>query len=117
MLKIGGLTTNIPFLMSLCDHKEFVNANVHTDFIPMHRNELFDESKNQIDEKAVFSAICSIFSSELVASNELADQLDPFINDSSANFWPNSFNTRKISISFTVGNKKTGMKQPRIKGS
>jgi pyruvate carboxylase len=32
---IAGLTTNIPFLLRLCRHKEFKLGNVHTNFIPV----------------------------------------------------------------------------------
>jgi hypothetical protein len=100
--------------MSLCDHKEFQNANVHTDFIPMHREELFSQSRNLIDEQAVCSAICSILSSEMFDANELADKIDPFIKESSVNFWPNSHNTRSISVVFINGNKKTGSRLLQI---
>ncbi|CAF0852041.1 unnamed protein product [Rotaria sp. Silwood1] len=38
---IGGLKTNIPFLMSLCDNKQFQLGNVHTDFIKENKDALF----------------------------------------------------------------------------
>ncbi|CAF2124270.1 unnamed protein product [Rotaria magnacalcarata] len=38
---VGGLKTNIPFLMSLCDNAQFQLGNVHTDFIKENRDALF----------------------------------------------------------------------------
>ncbi|CAF2519340.1 unnamed protein product [Rotaria sp. Silwood2] len=38
---IGGVKTNIPFLMSLCDNKQFQLGNVHTDFIKENKDALF----------------------------------------------------------------------------
>ncbi|XP_050541609.1 methylcrotonoyl-CoA carboxylase subunit alpha, mitochondrial [Daktulosphaira vitifoliae] len=37
---IAGLSTNIQFLISLCNHKELLNGNVHTGFIEEHKNVL-----------------------------------------------------------------------------
>jgi len=35
------LKTNIPFLLSLCDNKQFQLGNVHTDFIKENKEALF----------------------------------------------------------------------------
>jgi len=35
------LKTNIPFLLSLCDNKQFQLGNVHTDFIKENKDALF----------------------------------------------------------------------------
>lgn len=40
-IQVVGLNTNLPFLINLASHPEFVAANVHTDFIPQHSKELF----------------------------------------------------------------------------
>jgi len=40
---IVGLKTNIPFLLALCRHESFINADVHTDFIPEHEESLFKD--------------------------------------------------------------------------
>jgi 3-methylcrotonyl-CoA carboxylase alpha subunit len=59
--KIAGLTTNIPFIISLCDHKEFINGNVHTDFIPMHHDELFKTAQQlDIDDEVVCCSMGTI---------------------------------------------------------
>ena len=59
------MTTNIPFIISLCDHKEFQNGNVHTDFIPMHREKLFESSKQlDINDEIACSALSSILNYE-----------------------------------------------------
>ncbi|KAG8225617.1 hypothetical protein J437_LFUL004188 [Ladona fulva] len=39
--KISGLSTNVDFLIDLCNHPEFVKGNVNTDFIEDHNRELF----------------------------------------------------------------------------
>ena len=39
--QIGGLNTNIPFLMSLCDNQQFQLGKVHTDFIKENKAALF----------------------------------------------------------------------------
>nr|KAF6382836.1 methylcrotonoyl-CoA carboxylase 1 [Pipistrellus kuhlii] len=42
---IVGLHTNIDFLLRLAGHPEFKAGNVHTDFIPQHREELLPSRK------------------------------------------------------------------------
>lgn len=39
-----GLSTNINFLVNLSKHNEFEKGNVHTNFIPLHKESLFPES-------------------------------------------------------------------------
>ncbi|XP_048252386.1 methylcrotonoyl-CoA carboxylase subunit alpha, mitochondrial-like [Haliotis rufescens] len=41
---IVGVNTNIKFLLDLAAHPEFQAANVHTDFIPQHKDQLFPQS-------------------------------------------------------------------------
>ena len=40
---IVGLKTNIPFLLALCRHPSFIEADVSTDFIPDHEASLFKD--------------------------------------------------------------------------
>lgn len=40
---IVGLKNNVNFLLDLASHKQFALGNVHTDFIPQYKNELFPE--------------------------------------------------------------------------
>ncbi len=63
--KVAGLTTNISFIMSLCDHKEFIAGNVNTDFIPEHSEKLFEFTKQtEIDSEVVCCALSSILNHE-----------------------------------------------------
>jgi 3-methylcrotonyl-CoA carboxylase alpha subunit len=87
--QIAGMTTNIPFIMSLCDHKEFQAGNVHTDFIPMHKDELFESSKQlDINGEVVCCSLSTILNHE---SNLLINtSSDGFsVNESMPYFWPN----------------------------
>lgn len=69
--KISGLATNIPFIISLCDHQEFINGNVHTDFIPMHKEKLFESAKQlDIDDEVACCALSTILNYD----SELAKQ-------------------------------------------
>ena len=62
---MSGLTTNIPFIISLCDHPEFIAGNVNTDFIPEHREKLFEFSKQlNIDEETACCALGVILNHE-----------------------------------------------------
>ena len=64
--KIAGLTTNIPFIMSLCDHPEFQAGNVNTDFIPTHRDSLFKYDKQtEIDAEIACCSLSTILDHEL----------------------------------------------------
>uniref|UniRef100_A0A9L0SZS2 Methylcrotonoyl-CoA carboxylase subunit alpha, mitochondrial n=1 Tax=Equus caballus TaxID=9796 RepID=A0A9L0SZS2_HORSE len=61
---IVGLHTNIDFLLRLSGHPEFEAGNVHTDFIPRHREELLPHRKaaaNEIEDKTfqVLGDLCS----------------------------------------------------------
>jgi 3-methylcrotonyl-CoA carboxylase alpha subunit len=69
---VAGLTTNIPFIMSLCDHEQFIAGNVHTDFIPMHREKLFEPYKQAlIDDGTVCCALASILNDEASTSKSM----------------------------------------------
>ncbi len=60
--------------MSLCDHNEFIAGNVHTDFIPMHKEKLFESLKTKnVEDEIVCCSMSTLLNSE-------ADLLQPFIN-------------------------------------
>lgn len=53
--------------MSLCDHEEFKKGNVHTDFIPMHKEKLFEFAKQKnLNDKTVCCALAAILNYENV---------------------------------------------------
>jgi hypothetical protein len=92
--------------MSLCDHSEFIAGNVHTDFIPQHREQLFQgNKKNIIDENIICTSICSILNHENESYLNMKS-MDPFIANLNRPFWTNTNKSRKIGISFD--NNKTG---------
>ena len=41
MFQVVGLHTNVDFMLSLLDHPQFREGNVHTDFIAEHHQQLF----------------------------------------------------------------------------
>ena len=51
--------------MSLCDHSEFIAGNVHTDFIPQHREELFQGNKKNIINQ-LFVSIYITFNGDIL---------------------------------------------------
>lgn len=69
------MKTNIPFIMSLCDHEEFKKGNVHTDFIPMHKEKLFEFAKQaNIDNNTACCALAAILNYDK-AQNKSASNL------------------------------------------
>ncbi|KAK3926835.1 Methylcrotonoyl-CoA carboxylase subunit alpha, mitochondrial [Frankliniella fusca] len=58
---IVGLETNVNFLMTLCQHKEFQKGNVHTGFIPEYYEELFPKQNysSSLLAQAAFASILS----------------------------------------------------------
>ena len=100
-LQIAGLATNIPFLMSLCDHGEFIKGNVNTDFIATHREALFAKLSDQaaISDEIVCSALSTLMASELDAqqlssNNEAKDK-------TLTNYWTNAPMTKTYEIAFS----------------
>ena len=59
---IDGLPTNVNFLMDLASHPEFVKANVDTDFIPRHYDELFP--KREIQNETLCAAAMGVILSD-----------------------------------------------------
>lgn len=97
--KVAGLTTNIPFIMSLCDHAEFQAGNVHTDFIPMHREKLFEAAKQtEIDDETVCSALGAILHNEAEEARKISNP--SLLNEFIPNFWTNSQSQKKFSLTF-----------------
>lgn len=91
--------------MSLCEHNEFIAGNVHTDFIPQHRNQLFhSEKQSLIDSNVICSSICSILNYETESYLNLK-LFDPFIAKLSQNSWTNATKQRKIGVLFNNENK------------
>ena len=73
--KVAGLTTNIPFIISLCDHPEFIAGNVNTDFIPTHKEKLFEfATQKSIDHEADCCALATILSHEKSLFNQFTDR-------------------------------------------
>ncbi|XP_060067117.1 methylcrotonoyl-CoA carboxylase subunit alpha, mitochondrial-like [Ylistrum balloti] len=72
-----GLSTNIQFLMDLADNRHFEAADVHTDFIPQHYNELFPE--RTVSDTALCQAAVSLVIQEAdKAKDRCVNTLDPF---------------------------------------
>ena len=62
--------------MSLCDHEEFKKGNVHTDFIPMHREKLFEFAKQtHIDDETVCCALSTILNHEASSLTQKSSSL------------------------------------------
>lgn len=61
--KILGLKTNIPFLMKLSSHPEFVKGNVYTNFIPDFHEDLFP--KNELNKERIAKLAIGLIYSEL----------------------------------------------------
>lgn len=72
--KILGLKTNIPFLMKLSAHSEFVKGNVYTNFIPDFHQDLFP--KSELDKERLVKLAIGIVYSEL--NLKQAQSNDPF---------------------------------------
>lgn len=95
--KVAGLTTNIPFIMSLCDHSEFIAGNVNTDFITEHNDELFEFTKQtQIDEEVVCCSLSTILNHE----HELGKKNSTAMNEMMPNFWTNSSIEKQYKLVF-----------------
>lgn len=102
--KIAGLTTNIPFIMSLCDHREFIAGNVNTDFIAEHNDELFEFNKRtEVDDETVCCSLSTILNHE----RDLVKQKLPDVNGSVSNFWTNSCVEKEYNIVFNNQAKST----------
>lgn len=79
IFQVGGLETNINFLLSLTEHSEFRKGAVHTDFIPDHTSELF-KKKQWSEDFVVFSVFGQIFS-EFNLNSKTIGSKDPFVSE------------------------------------
>jgi 3-methylcrotonyl-CoA carboxylase alpha subunit len=74
--KLSGLITNIPFIMSVCDHHDFIEGKVHTDFIPMHKDKLFEPlNKLTIDDEVICCSLATILNRENSLMQEKTDDI------------------------------------------
>ncbi|GFY17219.1 methylcrotonoyl-CoA carboxylase subunit alpha, mitochondrial [Trichonephila clavipes] len=64
---IVGVKTNVKFLMQLANHKEFSLGNVHTDFIPQYKKEIF--TSKEPTHQNVCTALLSAISQEAKQGN------------------------------------------------
>jgi len=104
--KIAGLTTNIPFIMSLCDHSEFQAGNVNTDFITEHHDKLFEFTNQlEINDEVVCCALSTILNQETENSRLLSQ--DSSMNDSMPNFWTNSCIVKDYNLVFNNKSKSS----------
>uniref|UniRef100_A0A0N5CEV8 3-methylcrotonyl-CoA carboxylase n=1 Tax=Strongyloides papillosus TaxID=174720 RepID=A0A0N5CEV8_STREA len=65
---IGGLKTNIDFVKSVVQHKDFIKGNVYTDFIADNEKVLFSKkviSKESVIEAAIGSILISMGKSDI----------------------------------------------------
>lgn len=92
---IVGLETNVNFLLSLCQHKEFQKGNVHTGFIPDHNQELFP-TKTASSELLAQAALASILCEQNSSILNVAHSADPF--SSCSGFRLNHNLNRKVNL-------------------
>ncbi|XP_028360851.1 methylcrotonoyl-CoA carboxylase subunit alpha, mitochondrial [Phyllostomus discolor] len=91
---IVGLHTNIDFLLSLSGHPEFEAGNVHTDFIPQHRDQLLPSQKAAAKEFLCQAALGLILKEKALSDAfkvQSQDQYSPFASSSG----------RRLNISYT----------------
>ncbi|XP_024419777.1 methylcrotonoyl-CoA carboxylase subunit alpha, mitochondrial [Desmodus rotundus] len=91
---IVGLHTNIDFLLSLSSHPEFEAGNVHTDFIPQHRDQLLPSRKAAAKEFLCQAALGLILKEKALSDAfkiQSQDQYSPFASSSG----------RRLNISYT----------------
>ncbi|XP_039706486.1 methylcrotonoyl-CoA carboxylase subunit alpha, mitochondrial [Pteropus medius] len=89
---IVGLHTNIDFVHTLSGHPEFEAGNVHTDFIPQHREELLLSRKPIAKELLCQGALGLILKEKAdVFKIQTQDQYSPFA----------SSNGRRLNICYT----------------
>lgn len=74
---IVGLNTNVDFLMQLSSHPQFVEGDVHTDFIAQHYNELFP-SKPITDNLVGQAVLASILNEIKTSSSQQGCSQDPY---------------------------------------
>uniref|UniRef100_A0A9L0TKS9 Methylcrotonyl-CoA carboxylase subunit 1 n=1 Tax=Equus caballus TaxID=9796 RepID=A0A9L0TKS9_HORSE len=96
---IVGLHTNIDFLLRLSGHPEFEAGNVHTDFIPRHREELLPHRKAAANEVLCQAALGLILKEKAMSEvfkMQTQDQYSPFASSSGRRL--NTCYTRNVTL-------------------
>ncbi|KAM4042566.1 methylcrotonoyl-CoA carboxylase subunit alpha, mitochondrial [Anomaloglossus baeobatrachus] len=91
---IVGLSTNIDFLLSLSGHQAFEAGDVHTNFIPLHYDELFPPKIGTSNEMLCQAALGLILKEQLLTqefSLQWEDRFSPFASSSG----------RRINVPYT----------------
>ncbi|XP_066256590.1 methylcrotonoyl-CoA carboxylase subunit alpha, mitochondrial [Euwallacea similis] len=107
---IGGLETNINFLLQLVNHPEFQVANVYTDFIKDHQEVLL-KSYKPAKEDLILASVALI----LEEKSHETDQYNPFVAES--NFRLNHLYERKLKFTFKEENFCSIVKFTHSKGN
>ena len=109
--------------MSLCDHPEFMAGNVNTDFIPVHKEKLFEFAKQlDINDETVCCSLAAILNHENEITNrsvlnsmlikKLNSKFQLEINffsqlDQLTNFWTNSSIHKDFNLVFDNQSKSS----------
>ncbi|XP_014701723.3 methylcrotonoyl-CoA carboxylase subunit alpha, mitochondrial [Equus asinus] len=96
---IVGLHTNIDFLLRLSGHPEFEAGNVHTAFIPQHREELLPHRKAAAKEVLCQAALGLILKEKAMSEvfkMQTQDQYSPFASSSGRRL--NTCYTRNVTL-------------------
>lgn len=101
--EIVGPDTNIQFLRRLATHKNFINGEVHTGFIPQHFDSLFPAKKlPDTIEKSLLTCLYLLADKHLVRVNhKKSSSLGPF--NISTNFYLNVNPQKEVNF-FVDGN-------------
>lgn len=76
---VGGLHTNINFLISVSSHPEFVKGNIDTGFIERYKDDLLPEEEEKVDDKFfIFATIKAIFDEQNTYRSTQTNKNDPF---------------------------------------
>ncbi|XP_074632954.1 methylcrotonoyl-CoA carboxylase subunit alpha, mitochondrial-like [Acropora palmata] len=113
---IVGLSTNIGFLTSLCDHHHFKNGDVHTEFIKQHYQDLFPATSLLHHETLAQACVGLLLLEREEKEKQALECSDPYSEwNSSNNFRANCVAKRRIQLydgdkkaSVIVANKKDG---------
>lgn len=111
---IGGLKTNIPFLMTLCDNRQFQLGNVHTDFIKENKEALF-HAHQITPTMAVAAAAACIYSQQQAKLTTNSNAAPSFFTTANNAFRPNF--TQLESLTLTYDKKNYQFQIERINSS
>nr|CAG4641521.1 EOG090X02EP [Eurycercus lamellatus] len=77
---IVGLNTNVDFLIQLSSHPQFVQGDVHTDFIDQHHDQLFPVKTitDQLVGQAVLASVLQEVKSNSSRQDSTQDPFNPF---------------------------------------